>query len=71
MTPVINLLRQPVGESGYPTAAKWLNEVLSVNSRVGAYPNYVSTGTARSCFYHHHHHHHHCLLDQVQPNTCI
>jgi len=27
----------------------WLNQVLSANSRVGGYPNYVSTGTFHRC----------------------
>ena len=35
---------QRVGRRGYPSSTEWLNKVLSDNSRVGAYPNYVSSG---------------------------
>jgi len=31
-------------QSGYPSSTEWLRNVLSVNSRVGAYPNYLTTG---------------------------
>jgi len=31
-------------KAGYPTSTDWLIEVLNNNSRVGAYPSYVTTG---------------------------
>jgi len=32
-------------QPGYPSSTEWLNQVLVSNDRVGAYPNYVSSGT--------------------------